>query len=145
MKQYGFDWPDMMSCDKFPADNDMCIKSTYNEESLKHSRMFNTVLPSVRPSTTNMSPPSSTNMPQNNHQDSKRREHKKNNHKTTTSTIIFTTVVTPKGDHSNLDAKRNCQSCVQVPTFENLLDNFCQSTVGKSKISRPFFDKVNII
>ncbi|KAH9523573.1 Secreted frizzled- protein 5, partial [Bulinus truncatus] len=26
MKAYGFDWPDMLKCDKFPLDNDMCIK-----------------------------------------------------------------------------------------------------------------------
>nr|KAG5694624.1 hypothetical protein BaRGS_014719 [Batillaria attramentaria] len=26
MKHYGFDWPVMLKCDKFPEDNDMCIK-----------------------------------------------------------------------------------------------------------------------
>lgn len=25
MKTYGFPWPDMLKCDKFPPDNDMCI------------------------------------------------------------------------------------------------------------------------
>ncbi|XP_043198833.1 secreted frizzled-related protein 5-like [Amphibalanus amphitrite] len=25
MQQYGFPWPDMVRCDQFPADNDMCI------------------------------------------------------------------------------------------------------------------------
>nr|CAD7408110.1 unnamed protein product [Timema cristinae] len=27
MKTYGFPWPDMFRCDKFPLDNDMCIAS----------------------------------------------------------------------------------------------------------------------
>ncbi|XP_059170855.1 secreted frizzled-related protein 1-like [Physella acuta] len=26
MKTYGFGWPDMLKCDRFPLDNDMCIK-----------------------------------------------------------------------------------------------------------------------
>ncbi|VDD90100.1 unnamed protein product [Enterobius vermicularis] len=26
MLQYGFPWPDILSCKKFPQDNDMCIK-----------------------------------------------------------------------------------------------------------------------
>lgn len=25
MKTYGYPWPDMLRCDKFPLDNDMCI------------------------------------------------------------------------------------------------------------------------
>lgn len=25
MKTYGYPWPDMLRCDKFPMDNDMCI------------------------------------------------------------------------------------------------------------------------
>jgi secreted frizzled-related protein 5 len=25
MRTYGFPWPDMLKCDKFPLDNDMCI------------------------------------------------------------------------------------------------------------------------
>ncbi|CAD5220040.1 unnamed protein product [Bursaphelenchus okinawaensis] len=69
MKQYGFDWPDMMKCSKFPEDNDMCIKPQAQEE-VKHSQ-----------------------------------------------------------------SKRECASCVQIPTFENLLDNFCNSnTVFKAKL-----------
>ena len=27
MKKYGFPWPDMLRCDKFPLENDMCISS----------------------------------------------------------------------------------------------------------------------
>ena len=27
MSTYGFPWPDMLACDKFPVDNDMCITS----------------------------------------------------------------------------------------------------------------------
>ncbi|CAD5226956.1 unnamed protein product [Bursaphelenchus xylophilus] len=70
MKQYGFDWPEMMRCSKFPEDNDMCIKPQASEE-IKHSQ-----------------------------------------------------------------SKRECASCVQIPTFENLLDNFCSSnTVFKAKLS----------
>ncbi|EJW74382.1 hypothetical protein WUBG_14714 [Wuchereria bancrofti] len=25
MRQYGFPWPEMLSCNKYPKDNDMCI------------------------------------------------------------------------------------------------------------------------
>ena len=27
MKGYGYPWPSMLDCDKFPLDNDMCITS----------------------------------------------------------------------------------------------------------------------
>ena len=27
MESYGFPWPSMLECDKFPLDNDMCITS----------------------------------------------------------------------------------------------------------------------
>lgn len=27
MTIYGFDWPDMLACDKFPLDNDLCLSS----------------------------------------------------------------------------------------------------------------------
>uniref|UniRef100_A0A915ERM0 Secreted frizzled-related protein 1 n=1 Tax=Ditylenchus dipsaci TaxID=166011 RepID=A0A915ERM0_9BILA len=58
MQQYGFPWPDMLRCDRFPTDNDMCIK------------------PVVQAQT-----------------------------------------------------KTACKSCTQVATFENLMDNFCRSTI----------------
>ena len=32
MKGHGFPWPDMLDCDKFPLDNDMCITSQAESE-----------------------------------------------------------------------------------------------------------------
>ena len=32
MKTYGFPWPTMLDCDKFPLDNDMCISSQSDKE-----------------------------------------------------------------------------------------------------------------
>jgi secreted frizzled-related protein 5 len=32
MKTYGFPWPTMLDCDKFPLDNDMCIASQSDKE-----------------------------------------------------------------------------------------------------------------
>ncbi|XP_041365479.1 secreted frizzled-related protein 5-like isoform X2 [Gigantopelta aegis] len=29
MKAYGFDWPEMLRCEKFPVDNDLCIKQQH--------------------------------------------------------------------------------------------------------------------
>ncbi|XP_065349614.1 secreted frizzled-related protein 1-like isoform X2 [Cloeon dipterum] len=33
MRTYGFPWPDMFKCDKFPLDNDMCISPQVNNNS----------------------------------------------------------------------------------------------------------------
>ena len=32
MATYGFPWPSMLDCDKFPLDNDMCIASMGQSE-----------------------------------------------------------------------------------------------------------------
>ncbi|XP_037091168.1 secreted frizzled-related protein 5-like [Pollicipes pollicipes] len=32
MAEYGFPWPDIVRCTKFPADNDMCIKAQSNKQ-----------------------------------------------------------------------------------------------------------------
>lgn len=32
MTTYGFPWPSMLDCDKFPLDNDMCIASLSDKE-----------------------------------------------------------------------------------------------------------------
>ncbi|MFH4974625.1 hypothetical protein AB6A40_001334 [Gnathostoma spinigerum] len=37
MRQYGFPWPDMLLCSKYPADNDMCI-GALSHKSNNHSR-----------------------------------------------------------------------------------------------------------
>ncbi|KAI1714823.1 fz domain-containing protein [Ditylenchus destructor] len=58
MQQYGFPWPEMLRCQRFPTDNDMCIK--------------------------------------------------------------------PVG---HVQTRSACKSCSQVATFENLMDNFCRSTI----------------
>ncbi|XGW25546.1 hypothetical protein V3C99_006729 [Haemonchus contortus] len=68
MSVYGFPWPEMLSCDKYPEDNDMCIKAMNVE---KQARDI------------------------------------------------------------------SCPACVQVGTFENLVDHFCRSQlVLKAKIAR---------
>lgn len=36
MRAYGFPWPDMVRCDKFPVDNDMCISVQANTNSGKN-------------------------------------------------------------------------------------------------------------
>ena len=33
MATYGFPWPSMLDCDKFPLDNDMCIASMGGQSS----------------------------------------------------------------------------------------------------------------
>ncbi|EYC27072.1 hypothetical protein Y032_0009g505 [Ancylostoma ceylanicum] len=38
MSVYGFPWPEMLSCDKYPEDNDMCIKAMNNEKQGKLAR-----------------------------------------------------------------------------------------------------------
>ena len=38
MATYGFPWPSMLDCDKFPLDNDMCIASMGNGQSSSQSR-----------------------------------------------------------------------------------------------------------
>ena len=68
MQTYGFHWPDILRCDRFPVDNDMCIKP------VQHAS------PSAQ---------------------------------------------------GNGKSVAGCKSCSQVPTFENIMDNFCRSTVGK--------------
>lgn len=30
MRQYGFPWPDMLECSKYPLENDMCIRAVAN-------------------------------------------------------------------------------------------------------------------
>jgi secreted frizzled-related protein 5 len=60
MKQYGFPWPEMLRCNKYPEDNDMCIKPV---------------------------------------------------------------------DSGKPKPNAACKSCSQVATFENILDNYCRSTV----------------
>ncbi len=37
MGKYGFPWPSMLDCDKFPVDNDMCIASREVRESQQQS------------------------------------------------------------------------------------------------------------
>lgn len=32
MSVYGFPWPDMLSCDKYPEDNDMCLRPVNHEK-----------------------------------------------------------------------------------------------------------------
>lgn len=39
MKIYGYPWPEMLSCDKFPADNDMCITTQMHDNSDSSSCM----------------------------------------------------------------------------------------------------------
>ncbi len=41
MKTYGFPWPTMLDCDKFPLDNDMCIASQSDKEA--DGELFNYV------------------------------------------------------------------------------------------------------
>ncbi|GMS84240.1 hypothetical protein PENTCL1PPCAC_6415 [Pristionchus entomophagus] len=65
MRQYGFPWPEMLSCSLYPEENDMCIK-----------------------------PPTAEKI-----------------------TAAGATVATP------------CESCTQVGTYENIIDNFCRSAV----------------
>lgn len=31
----------------------------------------------------------------------------------------------------NADSKRECNSCSQIPTYENILDNFCRANSGE--------------
>jgi hypothetical protein len=31
----------------------------------------------------------------------------------------------------SVDMKRDCNACAQVPTYENILDNFCRANSGK--------------
>ncbi|KAK6750764.1 hypothetical protein RB195_002621 [Necator americanus] len=38
MSVYGFPWPEMLSCDKYPEDNDMCIKAMNTEKQGKLAR-----------------------------------------------------------------------------------------------------------
>ncbi|VDM71659.1 unnamed protein product [Strongylus vulgaris] len=38
MSVYGFPWPEMLSCDKYPEDNDMCIKAINTEKQGKLAR-----------------------------------------------------------------------------------------------------------
>ena len=37
MATYGFPWPSMLDCDKFPLDNDMCIASMGGQSSESRS------------------------------------------------------------------------------------------------------------
>ncbi|GMT24711.1 hypothetical protein PFISCL1PPCAC_16008 [Pristionchus fissidentatus] len=68
MRQYGFPWPEMLRCDLYPEENDMCIKPPTAEKRA--------------------------------------------------------TVAAP------------CESCTQVGTYENIIDNFCRSSiVMKARIS----------
>lgn len=60
MLKYGFPWPEMLNCSRFPADNDMCIKPVIQQAKSK--------------------------------------------------------------------ARTECLYCSQVPTMENILDNFCRSS-----------------
>ncbi|VDM57723.1 unnamed protein product [Angiostrongylus costaricensis] len=68
MSIYGFPWPEMLSCEKYPEDNDMCIKAVNTE---KQARDI------------------------------------------------------------------SCPACIQVGTYENLVDHFCRSQlVLKAKVTR---------
>lgn len=39
MKSYGFIWPDMFRCDKFPADNDLCIPGPSSSSAKKRKTL----------------------------------------------------------------------------------------------------------
>jgi hypothetical protein len=116
MLQYGFTWPEMLKCSRFPLDNDMCIKRPANSEetgsqmgSLSHSRMFSSQI--------NSTPiPKTTTLP-------------------TNSPIVYNTTnrSSPIYTTPNSDSKRDCIACTQVPTYENILDNFCRSNTGNKK------------
>ncbi|KAJ1363167.1 hypothetical protein KIN20_022963 [Parelaphostrongylus tenuis] len=68
MSIYGFPWPEMLSCEKYPEDNDMCIKAVNTEKQARDT---------------------------------------------------------------------SCPACVQVGTYENLVDHFCRSQlVLKTKVIR---------
>ncbi|WKY06450.1 hypothetical protein Q1695_006552 [Nippostrongylus brasiliensis] len=74
MSVYGFPWPEMLSCEKYPEDNDMCIKAMNGEKQGKLARPM----------------------------------------------------------HAR---DISCPACVQVGTYENLVDHFCRSQlVLKTKI-----------
>jgi len=32
MSNYGFPWPDMLRCDRFPADNDLCVGLQHRDD-----------------------------------------------------------------------------------------------------------------
>ncbi|GAB6027838.1 hypothetical protein CHUAL_002064 [Chamberlinius hualienensis] len=73
MQLYGYPWPDMLKCDKFPLDNDMCI----------------TAQSSSRPT------------------------------------------------NGQVEEPNACSACHQVPTYENILDNFCRADFAlKTKIRK---------
>ncbi|KAF2357339.1 Frizzled domain [Trinorchestia longiramus] len=72
MTAYGYHWPDMLKCENFPEDNDMCLKALHSEGAVEGHHQTES--------------PGST---------------------------------TPSGTE--------CEVCRPVPTYENILDNFCRS------------------
>ena len=41
MKTYGFPWPSMLDCKKFPVDNDMCIAAQAEKSKQKETELGN--------------------------------------------------------------------------------------------------------
>ncbi|XP_018025724.1 secreted frizzled-related protein 2 isoform X2 [Hyalella azteca] len=66
MTAYGYHWPDMLKCDNFPEDNDMCLKALHSESGAVEG-------------------------------------------------------------HQQTASGNECEICQPVPTYENILDNFCRA------------------
>ncbi|KAI6181123.1 Fz domain protein [Aphelenchoides besseyi] len=142
MQAYGFSWPDILDCKRFPADNDMCIKKpevgemreeqTGGSSSGSHSRMFPfSSVTSQRSTDVNglkiesTTPLLTTSTPLTTQQAF-------NN---VIAPSVASTVSTANLTTESSETKRACRSCVQVPTYENILDHFCRSNiVFKAKV-----------
>lgn len=44
MTTYGYHWPDMLRCDNFPEDNDMCLKAQHTEDDAQEQLQTGTYL-----------------------------------------------------------------------------------------------------
>lgn len=157
MLQYGFNWPEMLDCSRYPKDNDMCIRRPEGDEPQSHAglpRMFSSnnnqtrveltsessetkisTTTQVTQTTTSQfdSTTTTTSHPNVGPMSSQTNTPIQNNSLLTSTTIrIANNNKVANNSVPNLDTRRerDCDACAQVPTYENILDNFCRSNTG---------------
>jgi len=106
MKGHGFPWPDMLDCDKFPLDNDMCITSQAESEQGRKEK-------EAKKNTAAMGAAKSGNAGA-------------SDRDVSTDTV---TGKNKKNQDGGSSQDTNCQAkvCNQPPTYNSILKNYCQA------------------
>ncbi|VDL70002.1 unnamed protein product [Nippostrongylus brasiliensis] len=132
MSVYGFPWPEMLSCEKYPEDNDMCIKAMNGEKQGKLARPMHgqsVALVDVH------QPFLNSNTKQSIIGDFLYKSAKAPLIEEAMLEVSDEVVlsVSVDGQTSPISARDiSCPACVQVGTYENLVDHFCRSQLGEN-------------